>query len=738
MGNCSSTSNCNPCGPNYSAINQLATKAGAYARQANSYSVDAQNAWLEFNALYLGAFAVAPTVDNEGDPLQVGALYWNSVSSELFAWNGTVWVATNFNEFTPFLATGTTTPRNLVTREADVVNVKDFGAVGDGIVDDTGAIQAAANTGKNVYFPSGKYLITSTITISTRGQKFFGDTNIDASTEATIAGTIPTGSVILCNLINATSFLVTLSQVQFCGISFYGYTKSNNNKCIVFQMNVPYGTENFDGYIDGCLFQEFDVCVECYGRAITAKNNIFVGSNTGIVLDWPSVGASTSPPSPSSFVPPLGNRSCRITSNRFHAIATQAILSQNTSGNPSAYLRSALISDNMVDVGNGAIFKATGGVYGTIFNNNTRGFGNISPFIFDGGIIENVSFTSNYLGGVNGSLTDSPFAGIQFVNCSTIKDISINENVFADIDGYCLTFQGSGTNISTVSFSNNVCSNIGQDGLSTRSIISTDFDIDGFVFCGNIAKTFAPPTIIRFSSSSYTLSNARIFNNIVDTSKLFISGVTYGSNVSIENGNGNFGLNTNPSTNVTINGTTSLPINARRDGSSAAVGIRYVNSLGDIDIFAEPSGAQSGSFTPGSDNLVDLGSAAFSWKDLFYDGAVNPSDDRLKTYLTIEDAEKAAALEIKANIRKFKFNSAIAKKGDGARIHWGVSAQQVADIMRSHGLDPDRYSFYCYDEWDEIPEEVDSDGNVIREKVPAGNKYGIKYTELIAFILGAI
>jgi hypothetical protein len=136
--------------------------------------------------------------------------------------------------------------------------------------------------------------------------------------------------------------------------------------------------------------------------------------------------------------------------------------------------------------------------------------------------------------------------------------------------------------------------------------------------------------------------------------------------------------------------------------------------------------------------LVDLGTAALSWKDLFYDGAVNPSDDRLKTYLTIEDAEKAAALEIKANIRKFKFNSAIAKKGDGARIHWGVSAQQVADIMRSHGLDPDRYSFYCYDEWDEIPEELDSDGNVIREKVSAGNKYGIKYTELIAFILGAI
>lgn len=131
MGSCNSTTNCNPCGPDYNAINQLSTRAGAYARQANTYSVDAQNAWLEFNALYLGAFASAPTVDNEGDPLQTGALYWNSASNELFAWSGTIWVATNFNQFTNYLATGTFVARNLVTRSRDKVNAADFGAVPD-------------------------------------------------------------------------------------------------------------------------------------------------------------------------------------------------------------------------------------------------------------------------------------------------------------------------------------------------------------------------------------------------------------------------------------------------------------------------------------------------------------------------------------------------------------------------------------------------------------------------------
>lgn len=46
------------------------------------------------------------------------------------------------------------------------VNVKQFGAVGDGVSDDTAAIQAASNKGSiKVFFPAGNYKITSTINI---------------------------------------------------------------------------------------------------------------------------------------------------------------------------------------------------------------------------------------------------------------------------------------------------------------------------------------------------------------------------------------------------------------------------------------------------------------------------------------------------------------------------------------------------------------------------------------------
>ena len=45
-----------------------------------------------------------------------------------------------------------------------LVNVKDYGAVGDGTTDDTAAIQAAVDTGKEVLIPSGTFRITDTIT----------------------------------------------------------------------------------------------------------------------------------------------------------------------------------------------------------------------------------------------------------------------------------------------------------------------------------------------------------------------------------------------------------------------------------------------------------------------------------------------------------------------------------------------------------------------------------------------
>ena len=53
------------------------------------------------------------------------------------------------------------------------VSVKDFGAVGDGVTNDTTAIQNALSTGKSVYFPSGTYNISSAL-VPSANQLIYG------------------------------------------------------------------------------------------------------------------------------------------------------------------------------------------------------------------------------------------------------------------------------------------------------------------------------------------------------------------------------------------------------------------------------------------------------------------------------------------------------------------------------------------------------------------------------------
>lgn len=165
---------CDPSNQNYK---HEIKKAAAYASKAceckdaaceckdlaEQYAQNAEDTWNDFQTRYLGAYAVAPVTST------TGALYFNSVSNTMFVWNGTSWQTADFNEFTAFIATGTTTARNLVTRTSDIFNVKDFGAIGDGVFDCQTAFQAAINAalaagGGTIYIPKGTYNFPNTST----------------------------------------------------------------------------------------------------------------------------------------------------------------------------------------------------------------------------------------------------------------------------------------------------------------------------------------------------------------------------------------------------------------------------------------------------------------------------------------------------------------------------------------------------------------------------------------------
>lgn len=74
-------------------------------------------------------------------------------------------MANELGKLTNITSTGSTTSRSLANRFADAINVKDFGAKGDGVTDDTAAIQAAINaaSGKQLVLPSGIYNISGTL-----------------------------------------------------------------------------------------------------------------------------------------------------------------------------------------------------------------------------------------------------------------------------------------------------------------------------------------------------------------------------------------------------------------------------------------------------------------------------------------------------------------------------------------------------------------------------------------------
>jgi hypothetical protein len=66
------------------------TVAGS-ATAAAASAAAAATTYDNFDDRYLGAKSTAPTLDNDGDALVEGAIYWNSVANAMFAWTGTEW-----------------------------------------------------------------------------------------------------------------------------------------------------------------------------------------------------------------------------------------------------------------------------------------------------------------------------------------------------------------------------------------------------------------------------------------------------------------------------------------------------------------------------------------------------------------------------------------------------------------------------------------------------------------------
>jgi hypothetical protein len=79
-----------------SAASTSASNASNSATAAANSATAAAASYDSFDDRYLGAKSSAPTLDNDGNALLTGALYFNTTSNELYVWTGSVWTQAAF------------------------------------------------------------------------------------------------------------------------------------------------------------------------------------------------------------------------------------------------------------------------------------------------------------------------------------------------------------------------------------------------------------------------------------------------------------------------------------------------------------------------------------------------------------------------------------------------------------------------------------------------------------------
>ena len=127
------------------------------------------------------------------------------------------------------------------------------------------------------------------------------------------------------------------------------------------------------------------------------------------------------------------------------------------------------------------------------------------------------------------------------------------------------------------------------------------------------------------------------------------------------------------------------------------------------------------------DAAIDLGSSGGRFKDIYAtNGTIQTSDRNEKQDIeALSETETRVAVAAKGLLRKFKWKSAVEEKGNEARTHFGIIAQDLQDAFTAEGLDAGDYAMFISSTW------TNDDG-------VEQTRLGVRYSELLAFIIAAI
>jgi len=156
----------------------------------------------------------------------------------------------------------------------------------------------------------------------------------------------------------------------------------------------------------------------------------------------------------------------------------------------------------------------------------------------------------------------------------------------------------------------------------------------------------------------------------------------------------------------------------------------YIGS-GDVTLAFSSSGdaiVPAGTDGATRSGAIDLGNSANRWDTVFATvGTINTSDRTEKQDIEeLNDAERRVAVACKGLLRKYRLKSAVALKGEDARIHFGIIAQDLQAAFEAEGLDAGRYGMFINSTW--------TDEQTGEEK----SLMGVRYSELLAFMIAVL
>ena len=232
--------------------------------------------------------------------------------------------------------------------------------------------------------------------------------------------------------------------------------------------------------------------------------------------------------------------------------------------------------------------------------------------------------------------------------------------------------------------------------------------------------------------------------------------------------NGDVGIGTNnPAQQLEVHG------NIRAGGNDYLNG--YVQMSNNGSVFRNYSGSGAGlHLTGGALIPADmnggnhttahtlLGTSSYKWGQIYStSSSISASDRNEKQDINeITESERKVASKIVDLFRTFRMKDAVSKKGDEARLHNGVIAQDLIEVFQSEGLNAHRYGLFCYDDiwlvdgenelYETVYEKDDSEDDGVKEvKVKTGvfadkdtpgavatpGPYSIRYEELLCFVV---